>query len=117
MTARHEITLNEEEVTDVSLGTFYVFDRESVGMPKVSEKVAWGCGGCWGVSRLWGCGGFRGCRGCGGVLGVEVVGAVEVVLAAEGVEVALAAGVAARWGGAGELEPPCTCLSCSAQFP
>ena len=53
-TARHEINLNEEEISDVSLVTFYVFDKENVGTPKVSEKLAWGRRGC----------GF-GCRGCG----------------------------------------------------
>jgi hypothetical protein len=46
---RHEITLGEEELSDVSLATFYVFDKENAGTPKVSEKLAW----------------WRGCRGCG----------------------------------------------------
>ena len=27
----HEITLDEEEISDVSLATFYVFDKENVG--------------------------------------------------------------------------------------
>ena len=51
---RHEITLGEEEISDVSLATFYVFDKENAGTPKVSEKLAgWrSCGGC----------GWRGCR-------------------------------------------------------
>ena len=48
---RHEITLHEEEISDVNLATFYVFDKENARTPKVSEKLAWGCGGC----------GFRGC--------------------------------------------------------
>jgi hypothetical protein len=57
---RHEITLGEEEISDVSLATFYVFDKENAGTPKVSEKLAWwrGCRGCRGCS-------WRGCRGCG----------------------------------------------------
>jgi hypothetical protein len=38
----HEITLREEEVTDVSLATFYVFDKES----GTGKRLAWGCGGC-----------------------------------------------------------------------
>jgi hypothetical protein len=40
--AGHEITLREEEVTDVSLATFYVFDKES----GAGKRLAWGCGGC-----------------------------------------------------------------------
>ena len=69
----HDIILNEEEVADVSLATFYVFDKENAGTPKVSEKLAgWrSCGGCaWRGCRgcAWrGCRGcaWRGCRGCG----------------------------------------------------
>jgi hypothetical protein len=61
----HEITLGEEEISDVSLATFYVFDRENIGpsQPGV-QLVHRGCGGC----RGWrGCRGCRGChRGCGG---------------------------------------------------
>ena len=53
----HEIFLAEEEISDVSLGTFYVFDKEN-GSPSLGERVAQRCGGC------RGCGG-RGCRGCG----------------------------------------------------
>src|ERR1700739_3667180 len=53
--ARHEITLHEEEISDVNLATFYVFDKENARTPKVGEKLAWGCRGC-------GCGG---CRSCG----------------------------------------------------
>ena len=29
----HEITLGEEEISDVSLATFYVFDKENAGPP------------------------------------------------------------------------------------
>ena len=44
------LTLGEEEIADVSLATFHVFDNENVGS---GVQVAWrGCGGC------------RGCRGC-----------------------------------------------------
>jgi hypothetical protein len=51
----HEIILGEEELSDVSLSTFYVFDKESA-KSRLGDKVAWrGCGGCR-------CGG--GCRGC-----------------------------------------------------
>src|SRR2546429_8887960 len=60
-----QITLSEEEVADVSLGTFYVFDKENAGTPRLGEKFARGCGrGCGG--RGCGCRGCgRGCR-CGG---------------------------------------------------
>ena len=48
----HEIILGEEELSDVSLSTFYVFDKESA-KSQLGDKLAWrGCGGC-------------GCGGCG----------------------------------------------------
>jgi hypothetical protein len=45
----HKIFLGEEEIADVSLATFYVFDRENAGRPPLSRKprLAAGCGaGC-----------------------------------------------------------------------
>jgi hypothetical protein len=70
----HEITLGEEEIADVSLATFYVFDKENVGTSRPGVQLAMrgggGCRGCGGGCR--GCGGGcnRGCggchRGCGG---------------------------------------------------
>ena len=63
----HEIFLGEKEISDVSLSTFYVFDKEDNATPRVGEKVAWGCrcgcGGCRCGSCRWG---WRGCWGCGG---------------------------------------------------
>ncbi len=62
----HEIILGEEELSDVSLSTFYVFDKETA-KAQAGPKVAWwrGCGGCrCGGCRCGGCG-WRGCRGCG----------------------------------------------------
>jgi hypothetical protein len=56
--------LSEEEMTDVSLATFYVFDRENVGG---GVQLARGCGGC--GHGGGGCGGCRGGGGCGGVRG------------------------------------------------
>src|SRR5262245_4293917 len=45
--------LGEEELSDVSLATFYVFDKESTEALQPAAQVAWrGCRGC-------------GCRGCG----------------------------------------------------
>ncbi len=59
------ITLGEEEISDVSLGTFYVFDKENENHLGQDVKLARACGGCRGCGR--GCGGCRGCgRGCGG---------------------------------------------------
>ena len=54
----HEITLCEEEISDVSLATFYVFDNENAGTFRRRIKLA--AGGC-------GCG----CGGCGGGDGGE----------------------------------------------
>ena len=64
--------LGEEEMADVSLATFYLFDRENLGG---GVQVARGCGGCHGCGGGHGCGGCRGggigigCRGCGGCRG------------------------------------------------
>src|SRR5262249_35532533 len=54
----NDLTLGEEEIADVSLATFYVFDKETDGTSMV-ELVGHGCHGC------HGCGG-HGCHGCGG---------------------------------------------------
>src|SRR6185312_12116317 len=73
--------LGEEEMADVSLATFYLFDRENnVGS---GVQLARGCGGCGhgccgGGCRVGGCGcriggcggcGFGGCGGCRGCSG------------------------------------------------
>ena len=65
---RHHITLNDEEISDINLATFYVFDKENARTLRRGDKLAWGCRGC-GCRGCGGCGGFRGCvgcRGCGG---------------------------------------------------
>ena len=72
-----DITLTvEEEISDVSLATFYVFDKENVGTSEPSLQLAYwrhrhwhrgcrGCGGCVRIGFWWGgCGGC-GCGGCG----------------------------------------------------
>jgi hypothetical protein len=62
-----QITLSEEEIADVSLGTFFVFDKESAGTPYIGEKVAQRCGGCGGCRGCRGCArGCRACASCGG---------------------------------------------------
>src|ERR1700739_1291363 len=60
--------LSEEEMADVSLATFHLFDRENVG--SAIQLARGGCGGCGcGHGGGGGCGhgcGGGGCRGCGG---------------------------------------------------
>ena len=46
--------LSEEEMADVSLATFHLFDKENVGS---GVQLARACGGCRGCAA-------RGCRGC-----------------------------------------------------
>jgi hypothetical protein len=42
----HEITLGEEEISDVSLATFYVFDKENpqTSWPRIQLQLAHGGG-------------------------------------------------------------------------
>jgi hypothetical protein len=49
---KHELFFGEEEISDVSLATFYVFDKENAGPPPLFQKprLAVGCGGCGGAS-------------------------------------------------------------------
>ena len=59
--------LGEEEISDVSLATFYVFDKENTRSFKPGIQLA--RGGCGGGGGGCGCGhgcGGGGCRGCGG---------------------------------------------------
>ena len=76
-------SLDEEEISDVSLATFYLYDKENPGNPQSGVQLAFrgcgggcgchgggGCRGCGGGFRgcgggFRGCAGFRGCRGCG----------------------------------------------------
>src|SRR3984957_3017787 len=61
----HQITLGEEEISDVSLATFYVFDKENTAETRGGVQLARGCGCGHGCGPGWG-GGGRGGRGCGG---------------------------------------------------
>ena len=66
--SRHVITLSEEEVFDVSLATFYVFDKEDARAHSPGVQLAAkGCGhgGCGHGGCGCGHGGARGCGGCG----------------------------------------------------
>src|SRR5215475_12269568 len=58
----HRFVLSEEEMTDVSLATFHLFDRENLGS---GVQLAWGWGGCGGCEGCAGCSGSWGaCRDC-----------------------------------------------------
>ena len=53
-------TLDEEEISDVSLATFHLLDKDDLGnLGSVVQLAAFRAGGC-------GCGHGGGCRGCGG---------------------------------------------------
>jgi len=64
--ANQRFVLGEEEIADVSLATFHLFDKEN-GKSGV-QQMAWGCrcGGCR-ACRACGCRACRcgGCAGCG----------------------------------------------------
>ena len=54
-----EIGLGEEEISDVSLSTFYIYDVEDAVTPARGQRRLLGAGGC-------GCGVGCGCsKGCG----------------------------------------------------
>jgi hypothetical protein len=62
----NELFLGEEELSDVSLATFYVFDKENAGPPPLSQKLRLArCGGCGGCGGGGGCGCHGGGGGCG----------------------------------------------------
>jgi len=61
-TPNHQITLGEEEIADVSLATFHVFDRETELQLRQGEKLA--------ADLQGGCGITRGC-GPGGCVGAS----------------------------------------------
>jgi hypothetical protein len=73
----HEIFLAEEEISDVSLATFYVFDKENAP-PPAGQKLTFGgchgCGGCGGGCRCGGGGGGWGGGGWGGGMRVTCAG-------------------------------------------
>jgi hypothetical protein len=70
------ITLGEEEISDVTLATFYVFDNENAGAHRPGLQLAKrtrghggcavhrGCGGC--AVACGGCGGCASCASAGG---------------------------------------------------
>jgi hypothetical protein len=84
----NELFLGEEELSDVSLATFYVFDKENAGPPPPAQRIrlarcGGGCGGCGchgggggcGCGGGGGCGGWHGgCAGVGGCGGFRCAG-------------------------------------------
>jgi len=65
------VDLHEEEIFDVTLGSYRVFNREDHQDAKPEVLAQWGCRGCRGCGcRGCGCRGCGcrgcGCRGCGG---------------------------------------------------
>jgi hypothetical protein len=66
------LVIGEEEISDVSLSTFYVFDHENAGARRPGLQIAQrtrsrprqGCGGC--AVSCGGCGGCASCASAGG---------------------------------------------------
>ena len=52
---KHEIFLGEEEISDVSLATFHVFDKENAGPPTLFQKLRLAFGGGAGCGCSFGC--------------------------------------------------------------
>ena len=81
----HELFLGEEEIFDVSLATFYIYDKENAGPYALSQNLKLargGCGGCGGGGCRCG-GGGGGCRcggggGCGGGIHIGCGGGCHV---------------------------------------
>src|SRR5271169_5543850 len=81
----HELLLGEEEIFDVSLATFYIYDKENAGpsgLPQNLKLARGGCGGCGGGGCRCG-GGGGGCRcggggGCGGGIHIGCGGGCHV---------------------------------------
>ena len=42
---KHEIFLGEEEISDISLATFHIFDKENAGPPSIFQKLRLAAGG------------------------------------------------------------------------
>jgi hypothetical protein len=96
--SRHVFTLSEEEIFDVSLGTFYVYDKENAARTHLAGpgNQGSGCKGSGGGCKGSGGGGCKGSGGggCGGG-GGGCKGAAAAAEAAAEVAAAAAAAVAA----------------------
>ena len=77
LTGNTAITLDEEEISDVSLSTFYVFDHENAGARRPGLQLAQrtrsrprqGCGGCGSCGGCASCASLRKRRRAGWELG------------------------------------------------
>jgi hypothetical protein len=89
-------TLGDEEISDVSLATFHLFDKENLGNsgPGIQVAIRAGCGGC-GCGHGGGCGGARGCNVGGCRVGGCGVGGCR------GCRVGGCGGCGGGWGGCG----------------
>jgi hypothetical protein len=114
--ANQRLLLSEEEMFDVSLATFYVFDREHAGSGVQLARGCGGCGrggcggcrgcgggfrGCGGggfVGGCRGCGGGRGCGGCGGGFGGVFFGGCGIGVGFGGCGIGIGGGCCASWG-------------------
>lgn len=84
-TQSHELFLGEEEIFDVSLATFYIYDKENAGPSALPQNLKFARGGCGGGGG-GGCrcgGGGGGCRcggggGCGGGIHIGCGGGCHV---------------------------------------
>ncbi len=85
-------TLDEEEISDVSLATFYLFDKENLGNSWSGTQLAAFRSGC-------GCG--HGCGGCGGVRGCHVGGCGVGGCRVGGCRGCRVGGCGGGWGGCG----------------
>jgi hypothetical protein len=113
-----QVFLGEEEISDVSLATFYIFDKETAGSFKPGIQLArgggcgcghgcggGGCRGCGGCRGFGGCGGGcgGGCRigfgGCGGCGGCGCAGCGVAWWGVYGVGCAVGVGCCISWGG------------------
>jgi hypothetical protein len=112
-----QLFLGEEEISDVSLATFYVFDKENLkpGIQLIRGGCGGGgggcghgggCGGCRGVGGgcFRGCAGGCGCgggwfRGCGGCGGCGCAGCGVGWWGIYGVGCAVGVGCCLSWGG------------------
>ena len=82
---RQEIFLGEEELSDVSLATFYVFDKEGIAKPQAGQQLAW-----------WRCGDAAAAADAADALGAAAAAAAVAAVAAGQLDVAAPAKAASR---------------------
>src|SRR5215469_1156409 len=85
LTANTTVTLYEEEISDVSLSTFYVFDHENAGRPglRLAQRTrSRGCGGCSGCGGPTSCASCASCASAGGGRSLLIILSVSICRAA-----------------------------------